>query len=220
MTIRVTIAGATGRMGRTLDPRPRRSGRYAARLRAGTAGPSAISARDAGALAGLPRERRPLTRRSSRGARQFRRGARFHHAGGQRCPCRARGAGPHRPRHRHDGILGNRSRAPEGGRAARGDRQIGQYEPLGVNLLAALVREAAKALPNYDVEIVEMHHRMKVDAPSGTALLLGRPRPRGAASLCAIRGSRARDGADRARGPTAPSASPPCAAARWSAITP
>ena len=44
---------------------------------------------------------------------------------------------------------------------------------LGVNLLAALVREAAKALPNYDIEIVEMHHRMKVDAPSGTALLLG-----------------------------------------------
>jgi 4-hydroxy-tetrahydrodipicolinate reductase len=44
---------------------------------------------------------------------------------------------------------------------------------LGVNLLSALVREAAKALPNYDIEIVEMHHRMKVDAPSGTALLLG-----------------------------------------------
>ena len=44
---------------------------------------------------------------------------------------------------------------------------------LGVNMLAALVRQAAKALPNYDIEIVEMHHRMKVDAPSGTALMLG-----------------------------------------------
>ncbi|MCH8859528.1 MAG: 4-hydroxy-tetrahydrodipicolinate reductase, partial [Proteobacteria bacterium] len=44
---------------------------------------------------------------------------------------------------------------------------------LGVNLLAGLVRKAAKALPNYDIEIVEMHHRLKVDAPSGTALLLG-----------------------------------------------
>ena len=44
---------------------------------------------------------------------------------------------------------------------------------LGVNMLAALVKEAAKALPNYDIEIVEMHHRMKQDAPSGTALLLG-----------------------------------------------
>jgi len=44
---------------------------------------------------------------------------------------------------------------------------------LGVNLLAALVKKAAAALPDYDVEIVEMHHRLKLDAPSGTALLLG-----------------------------------------------
>jgi 4-hydroxy-tetrahydrodipicolinate reductase len=45
---------------------------------------------------------------------------------------------------------------------------------LGIALLAALVKRAARALPDFDVEIVEMHHRMKVDAPSGTALLLGR----------------------------------------------
>jgi len=45
---------------------------------------------------------------------------------------------------------------------------------LGVNLLAHLVREAAARLgDDWDVEIVEMHHRHKVDAPSGTALLLG-----------------------------------------------
>jgi len=45
---------------------------------------------------------------------------------------------------------------------------------LGVNLLAALVKQAAAALdPGFDIEIVEMHHRAKVDAPSGTALLLG-----------------------------------------------
>jgi 4-hydroxy-tetrahydrodipicolinate reductase len=45
---------------------------------------------------------------------------------------------------------------------------------LGVNLLAGLVRRAAAALgPDFDVEILEMHHRHKVDAPSGTALLLG-----------------------------------------------
>jgi 4-hydroxy-tetrahydrodipicolinate reductase len=44
---------------------------------------------------------------------------------------------------------------------------------LGVNLLAALARRAAKALGvEFDIEILEMHHRMKVDAPSGTALLL------------------------------------------------
>jgi 4-hydroxy-tetrahydrodipicolinate reductase len=45
---------------------------------------------------------------------------------------------------------------------------------LGVNLLAKLVRQAAAALPpGYDIEIVEAHHRHKVDAPSGTALKLG-----------------------------------------------
>ena len=45
---------------------------------------------------------------------------------------------------------------------------------LGVNLLVALTRQVAAALGNdFDIEIVEMHHRMKVDAPSGTALLLG-----------------------------------------------
>jgi 4-hydroxy-tetrahydrodipicolinate reductase len=46
---------------------------------------------------------------------------------------------------------------------------------LGVNLLAALTRRVAKALDDdFDVEILEMHHNKKVDAPSGTALLLGR----------------------------------------------
>jgi 4-hydroxy-tetrahydrodipicolinate reductase len=45
---------------------------------------------------------------------------------------------------------------------------------LGVNLLADLVRQAAAALgPDFDIEIVEMHHRHKIDAPSGTAFLLG-----------------------------------------------
>jgi 4-hydroxy-tetrahydrodipicolinate reductase len=45
---------------------------------------------------------------------------------------------------------------------------------LGVNILAALTRRVAKALgQEFDIEILEMHHRMKVDAPSGTALLLG-----------------------------------------------
>ena len=45
---------------------------------------------------------------------------------------------------------------------------------LGVTLLAHLVREAATRLgPEWDIEVLEMHHRLKVDAPSGTALLLG-----------------------------------------------
>jgi len=46
---------------------------------------------------------------------------------------------------------------------------------LGVNLLAVLVEQAARALDadDFDIEILEMHHRHKVDAPSGTALALG-----------------------------------------------
>ena len=50
--------------------------------------------------------------------------------------------------------------------------QSGNYS-LGVNLLLELVRRAATVLgPEYDVEVVEMHHRHKKDAPSGTALML------------------------------------------------
>ena len=45
---------------------------------------------------------------------------------------------------------------------------------LGVNLLAALVKRVAQSLDEgFDIEILEMHHRAKIDAPSGTALMLG-----------------------------------------------
>ncbi len=51
---------------------------------------------------------------------------------------------------------------------------------VGVNLLSVLVERAARALgPAFDIEILEMHHRHKVDAPSGTALLLGEAAARG-----------------------------------------
>jgi len=50
----------------------------------------------------------------------------------------------------------------------------------GVNLLALLIEQAARTLgPDYDIEVVEMHHRHKVDAPSGTALLLGEAAAKG-----------------------------------------
>jgi 4-hydroxy-tetrahydrodipicolinate reductase len=74
---------------------------------------------------------------------------------------------------------------------------------LGVNLLAALVREAAKALPDYDIEILEMHHRMKVDAPSGTALLLGEAAAEGRAISLKEHAVRGRDGQTGARPATA-----------------
>ncbi|MXP10228.1 4-hydroxy-tetrahydrodipicolinate reductase [Pseudoblastomonas halimionae] len=66
---------------------------------------------------------------------------------------------------------------------------------LGVNMLAALVRQAASKLgPDWDIEIVEMHHRMKVDAPSGTALLLGEAAAEGRGIDLAANSERGRDG--------------------------
>ncbi|WP_260924927.1 4-hydroxy-tetrahydrodipicolinate reductase [Novosphingobium sp. 9] len=66
---------------------------------------------------------------------------------------------------------------------------------LGVTLLAHLVREAAARLgEDWDIEIVESHHRMKVDAPSGTALLLGEAAAKGRAVSLADASVRGRDG--------------------------
>lgn len=64
---------------------------------------------------------------------------------------------------------------------------------LGVALLSDLVERAARALgPEWDIEIVEMHHRGKADAPSGTALALGEAAARGRGSE--LRAERGRDG--------------------------
>ncbi|MEM6487856.1 MAG: 4-hydroxy-tetrahydrodipicolinate reductase [Pseudomonadota bacterium] len=66
---------------------------------------------------------------------------------------------------------------------------------LGVNLLMALVRKAAAALPtDFDIEVLEMHHRHKVDAPSGTALMLGEAAAEGRGVALAASAVRARDG--------------------------
>lgn len=66
---------------------------------------------------------------------------------------------------------------------------------LGVNLLAGLVKRAAAALgEDFDVEIVEMHHNRKVDAPSGTALMLGEAAAQGRGIELASHSARGRDG--------------------------
>lgn len=66
---------------------------------------------------------------------------------------------------------------------------------LGVNMLAHLVREAASRLgKDWDIEIVETHHRMKVDAPSGTAILLGDAAAGGRGIDLASHSERGRDG--------------------------
>jgi 4-hydroxy-tetrahydrodipicolinate reductase len=71
---------------------------------------------------------------------------------------------------------------------------------LGVNLLAGLVRKVAATLgADYDIEIVEMHHRMKVDAPSGTALMMGEAAAAGRGIKLADHAVRSRDGHTGAR---------------------
>jgi 4-hydroxy-tetrahydrodipicolinate reductase len=67
---------------------------------------------------------------------------------------------------------------------------------LGVNLLAALVEDAARRLPAeaWDIEVLEAHHRRKVDAPSGTALLLGEAAARGRGVDLPAVSERGRDG--------------------------
>ena len=80
---------------------------------------------------------------------------------------------------------------------------------LGVNLLTALTTKVAAALDeDFDIEIVEMHHRHKVDAPSGTALMLAQAAAEGRGVAVT-----------RASVVQATSASRPCAAVPWSAIT-
>lgn len=65
----------------------------------------------------------------------------------------------------------------------------------GVNLLAALAARVAEALgPEFDIEILEMHHRHKRDAPSGTSLLLGRAMAEARGVSLEERGVRTRDG--------------------------
>lgn len=70
---------------------------------------------------------------------------------------------------------------------------------LGIALLSDLVERAARVLgPEWDVEIVEAHHRMKADSPSGTALLLGEAAARGRGTE--LKAERGRDGTGLKRG--------------------
>lgn len=67
---------------------------------------------------------------------------------------------------------------------------------LGVNLLSVLIKQAARALDaaGWDIEVLEMHHKHKVDAPSGTALLLGEAAAEGRGISLADHAVRVRDG--------------------------
>ena len=76
----------------------------------------------------------------------------------------------------------------------------GNYS-LGINILSALIEKAARALgpKDFDIEVLEMHHKHKVDAPSGTALLLGEAAAKGREIDLAAHSARGRDGQTGAR---------------------
>ncbi len=76
--------------------------------------------------------------------------------------------------------------------------QSGNYSA-GVIALAVLAERAARALPDFDLEVLEMHHKHKVDAPSGTALLLGDAAARGRDIALEGNDVRVRDGITGAR---------------------
>jgi len=77
--------------------------------------------------------------------------------------------------------------------------RAGNYS-LGLNMLLGLVEQAARTLgPEYDLEIFEAHHRRKVDAPSGAALMLGEAAARGRGVSLSSAQRRARDGITGAR---------------------
>jgi 4-hydroxy-tetrahydrodipicolinate reductase len=112
---------------------------------------------------------------------------------------------------RHTAQLGKIHIIGTTGIDAKGDEEImraaektvviktGNYS-LGVNLLAALVKKAAATLgPDFDIEVLEMHHRMKVDAPSGTALLLGKAAAEGRSVSLQEKAVKSRDGHTGAR---------------------
>ena len=71
---------------------------------------------------------------------------------------------------------------------------------LGVNLLAALVKRVAQSLDEgFDIEVLEIHHRGKIDAPSGTALILGEAAAAGRKIALDAHSARGRDGVTGAR---------------------
>ena len=102
-------------------------------------------------------------------------------------------------------VVGTTGLAPEHHEAIdRAARKIAVLQSanfsLGVNLLAHLVRETASRLgEDWDIEILDMHHRAKVDAPSGTALLLGAAAAEARGVDLAEASDRGRDGITGAR---------------------
>jgi 4-hydroxy-tetrahydrodipicolinate reductase len=196
-TIRVTVAGASGRMGRTLIRALADAQDMQLAFALERSGHADLG-RDAGTLAGLPPASIPLTDDLVTAAAKSDAVLDF------TTPAASVALSEIAAQARIVHVIGT---------TGFSDADLGRLQAaarhaviiksgnmsLGVNLLAALVREAAKILPNYDIEVVEMHHRMKVDAPSGTALMLGEAAAKGRGVSLREHEIRARDGNTGAR---------------------
>lgn len=195
--MRLIIMGAGGRMGRTLVKAMADAKGFALAGAVETAG-SPLLGQDAGVLAGLTpnniklsADLKPLLANAD---------AIIDFTAPSASVANAALAGQHKVAH----IIGTT------GLAAEDDAKIAAAAKttaivksgnmsMGVNLLAALVKQVARTLEDFDIEIVEMHHNKKVDAPSGTALLLGKAAAAGRNIDLDKRSDRGRDGVTGAR---------------------
>jgi 4-hydroxy-tetrahydrodipicolinate reductase len=192
MTIRVTVAGAAGRMGRVLIHAVHEAADMTLVGALEEPGHPALG-QDAGVIAGLPAagvtigEDAPTALSASDALLDF------------SAPAASTALAELAAQARIVHVIGTTGFTDEqlGRLKAAGRHAVivkSGNMSLGVNLLAALVKEAAKVLPNYDVEILEMHHRGKVDAPSGTALMLAEAAAEARQIALSGHAVRARDG--------------------------
>jgi 4-hydroxy-tetrahydrodipicolinate reductase len=198
--MRLIVAGAGGRMGRTLV-KAIAEAKGVVLAGALEAPGAAVIGRDAGELAGLGRNGIAVTADAA---------ALFAAADGLldfTIPAATVILAEHAARHGLVHVIGTTGLTPQDDKiiaaAAGGARIVKSGNmSLGVNLLAALVKRVAQTLDDeFDIEIFEMHHNRKIDAPSGTALMLGDAAASGRGVDLKARSARggARDGLTGAR---------------------
>ena len=192
-TLRIGIVGCAGRMGRTLIGAV--AGHEACALAGGSEAPdSPVLGQDLGTLAGLETQGQAVVAdpievfAASQAVIDFTTPA----ATVRHAELAAQGQVAY--------VVGTTGLTPEDrGALERAARHIPVVQAanmsLGVNVLLALVERAAAMLDaDYDIEVLEMHHRWKVDAPSGTALDLGRAAAAGRGAALEDLAQRGRDG--------------------------
>jgi 4-hydroxy-tetrahydrodipicolinate reductase len=196
--MRLIVAGAGGRMGRTLI-KAIAEAKGVVLAGAIEASGAAVIGRDAGELAGLGRNGVMVSADAP---------ALFAKADGVvdfTIPAATLVLAEQAAAHDLVHVIGTTGLTPEdekiiAGAAGRARIVKSGNMSLGVNLLAALVKRVAQTLDDeFDIEVFEMHHNKKIDAPSGTALLLGEAAARGRGIDLKSHSERGRDGVTGAR---------------------